>query len=338
MKTPIVITAFGTTTKALETYSFMNESISERFPGHEILWSYSSRMVKDWIKKRRNIDLKHPHEVLYELKERGHTWAVVQSLHLICGHEFYRLIEEVKQSPARTSVGLPLLSSPKDYEAVVQGLGGRFQDLETQAMILVGHGTDHPIWCSYVALHHMFRERFGPNIYVGVVEGHPSRDRIVNAVIGSGIKRVLLVPLMLVAGNHFQEDLDGDDGSWKANFEEKGVAVSVDPTGLGYKREIIDIFCRHMKEALDVSLGPVRKISAQNRDMSKEYSYEAQGVVSQSLSNAMFMVELKDSRTVLAHTSGIMRRHFVKILPGDKVTVELFSHHPTRGRIMFWHC
>ncbi len=336
MKTPIVMAAFGTTTKAIETYSFMNESISERFPGHEIIWSYSSRMVKDWIKKRRNIDLKHPHEVLYKLKERGHTWAVVQSLHLICGHEFYRLVEEVKQRSVRTSVGLPLLSSPRDYEAVVQGLGSRFQDLETQAMVLVGHGTDHPIWSSYVALNHMFRDRFGPNIYVGVVEGHPSRDGIINAVIRSGIKRVRLIPLMLVAGTHFQEDLAGNEDSWKTNFEEKGVAVSVDPTGLGYKREIIDIFCRHVEEALDVSLEPVRKTGAQNRDMSKEDGYEVQGVVSQALSNAMFIVELKDSYTILAHISGSMRRHFVDILPGDKVTVELFSHDPNRGRIIFF--
>jgi sirohydrochlorin cobaltochelatase len=79
MKTPIVMAAFGTTTRALETYSFMNERISARFPDHEIFWSYSSRMVKDWIKKRRNIDLKHPHEVLYELEEKGFSWAVVQS-------------------------------------------------------------------------------------------------------------------------------------------------------------------------------------------------------------------------------------------------------------------
>ena len=59
---------------------------------------------------------------LEELKEMGYSWAVVQSLHLLCGHEFYRLVEEVKQSSVRTSIGLPLLSGPEDYEAVVQGL------------------------------------------------------------------------------------------------------------------------------------------------------------------------------------------------------------------------
>jgi len=252
MKVPIVMAAFGTTTRALETYSYIYKICNQRFPEHDILWSYSSRMVKDWIKKRRNIDLKHPHQVLSELKHRGHDWSVVQSLHLLCGHEFYRLVEEVKQSPVRTSVGLPLLSSPNDYEAVVQGLGSRFQDLENQATVLIGHGTDHPIWSSYVALHHMFRERFGPNIYVGVVEGHPSRESIVNAVIRSGIKRVLLVPFMLVAGTHFEEDLTGDKDSWKTAFEEKQISVSVETKGLGFYQEIVEIFCKHIEDALDV--------------------------------------------------------------------------------------
>lgn len=230
----------------------MNERLSACFLGYEILWSYSSRMVKDWIKKRRNIELKHPHQILAVLKEKGHQWAVVQSLHILWGHEFYRLVEEAKQSSVRISVGLPLLSNPEDYEAVVQGVGARLSDLENQAVVLVGHGTDHPIWCSYVALNHMFRERFGPNIYVGVVEGHPSRDEIVDAVERSGIERVRLVPFMLVAGTHFQEDLTGDGDSWKTVFEEKQISVSVETKGLGFYQEIVEIFCKHIEDALDI--------------------------------------------------------------------------------------
>ncbi|MBW2345386.1 MAG: sirohydrochlorin cobaltochelatase [Deltaproteobacteria bacterium] len=252
MKIPIVITAFGTTTRALETYSFMNERISERFFDHEIIWSYSSRMVKDWIKERRNIELKHPHQILAELKERGHQWAVVQSLHLLAGHEFYRLIEEVNQGHVRTSVGLPLLTSPEDYEAVVEILGTRFPDHEKEAVVLVGHGTDHPIWSSYVALQHMFREMFGSNIYMGVVEGYPSRKKIVTDVEKSGFRKVRLVPFMLVAGTHFQEDLTGEKDSWKIAFEEKGISVSIETKGLGYNQAIVDIFCKHIQDALDV--------------------------------------------------------------------------------------
>jgi sirohydrochlorin cobaltochelatase len=252
MKTPIVMAAFGTTTRALETYSFIDEICRERFPDHEILWSYSSRLVKDWIKKRSNINLKHPYEVLAELKERSCSWAVVQSLHLLCGHEFYRLVEEVKRGSVRTSIGLPLLSGPEDYEAVVQGLGSRFSDLEDEAIVLVGHGTDHPIWSSYMALHRMFRERFGPKIFVGVIEGYGSRDKIVENVKKAGFKKVRLTPFMLVAGTHFQEDLAGDDDSWKTAFEEREISVLFERKGLGFCKDIVEIFCMHTKDALDV--------------------------------------------------------------------------------------
>ncbi len=252
MKIPIVITAFGTTSSALETYSFMNERISERFFDHEIIWSYSSRMVKDWIKKRRNIELKHPHQILAELEEKGHQWAVVQSLHLLAGHEFYRLVEEVNQSPVRTSVGLPLLTSPGDYRAVVKILGTRFSDHEKEAMVLVGHGTDHPIWSSYVAIYQMFRERFGPKIFMGVVEGYPARKKIVTDVEKSGFRKIRLIPFMLVAGTHFYEDLAGDKDSWKTAFEEKGISVSVETKGLGFNQGLVDIFCKHIQDAIDV--------------------------------------------------------------------------------------
>lgn len=69
MRIPIAMAALGTTTKAMETYVFIAEICRERFPDHEILWSYFSRMLKDWTKKRRNIELKHPHQVLAELKK-----------------------------------------------------------------------------------------------------------------------------------------------------------------------------------------------------------------------------------------------------------------------------
>ena len=76
-KPPIVIATFGTTTRALKTYDFIDHILHAEFPGHEIRWAYASRMVRDWIKKRRDIDLKHPHEVLAVLADAGHSWAAV---------------------------------------------------------------------------------------------------------------------------------------------------------------------------------------------------------------------------------------------------------------------
>lgn len=252
MKIPIVIAAFGTTTRALETYSLINERLIERFPDNEILWSYSSRMVKDRIKKRQNIDLKHPHQVLFELKEKGYTWAVVQSLHLLNGHEFYRLVDESQNCGIRTSIGLPLLSSPEDFNKVITALQDSFTTHEDEALVMVGHGTDHPCWSVYVALNQMLREKLGLKIFTGVVEGYPAKEKIVEEVKKAGFKKVRLIPFMLVAGVHFHQDLAGYEDSWKSTFEKEKIYVTLETEGLGVYPGIIDIFSQHIQEALDV--------------------------------------------------------------------------------------
>jgi len=69
--------------------------------------------------------------------------------------------------------------------------------------------------------------------------------------------------------------------------------------------------------------------------MSKEEGIEVEGRVVEPLPNAMFRVELENGHIVLAHISGKMRMHFIKILPGDKVTVQLSPYDLSRGRITF---
>ncbi|MGD8880439.1 MAG: translation initiation factor IF-1 [Desulfobacterales bacterium] len=69
--------------------------------------------------------------------------------------------------------------------------------------------------------------------------------------------------------------------------------------------------------------------------MAKEEPIVVEGIVLETLPNAMFKVELENKHQVLAHISGKMRMHFIKILPGDKVTVELSPYDLTRGRITY---
>ncbi|MEJ2158396.1 MAG: translation initiation factor IF-1 [Desulfobacteraceae bacterium] len=69
--------------------------------------------------------------------------------------------------------------------------------------------------------------------------------------------------------------------------------------------------------------------------MAKEEPIRVEGTVLETLPNAMFKVELENKHQVLAHISGKMRMHFIKILPGDTVTVELSPYDLTRGRITY---
>ncbi|MBU0991771.1 MAG: translation initiation factor IF-1 [Proteobacteria bacterium] len=69
--------------------------------------------------------------------------------------------------------------------------------------------------------------------------------------------------------------------------------------------------------------------------MAKEEPIKVQGKVLETLPNAMFKVELENKHQILAHISGKMRMHFIKILPGDTVTVEISPYDLTRGRITY---
>jgi translation initiation factor IF-1 len=67
----------------------------------------------------------------------------------------------------------------------------------------------------------------------------------------------------------------------------------------------------------------------------KEEAIKVEGIVKEPLPNAMFNVELENGHKILAHISGKMRMHYIRILPGDKVTVELSPYDLTRGRIIY---
>ncbi|HNP49128.1 MAG: translation initiation factor IF-1 [Bacteroidetes bacterium] len=69
--------------------------------------------------------------------------------------------------------------------------------------------------------------------------------------------------------------------------------------------------------------------------MSKQANIEQDGVITEALSNAMFRVELENGHEIIAHISGKMRMNYIKILPGDKVKVEMSPYDLTKGRITY---
>ena len=76
-------------------------------------------------------------------------------------------------------------------------------------------------------------------------------------------------------------------------------------------------------------------MAPQREIMAKEETITVEGTVVEALPNTMFRVELANKHVVLAHVSGKMRMHFIKILPGDRVTLEISAYDPTKGRIVY---
>lgn len=251
---PIVIAAFGTSTKARASYSHLDAQFRDRFPGHEIIWAWSSRMIKDMGSGQAQNSVSSPHEVLTALAQQDHAWAVVQSLHLLAGHEFIRLVEETKESPIRTSIGLPLLTSPDDYQALCTSLAPLINGHPDQAILLVGHGTDHPAWSAYPALQYFMRQHFGSRVFVGVVEEClPSSKEVIADLRAAGHKKVCVIPLLLVAGMHFHRDLAGEGkDSWLSLLSQADISVEIIEQGIGMVPAIAEMFCRHIEDALRI--------------------------------------------------------------------------------------
>ncbi len=253
MQIPIVMAAFGTTSKAEATYKIIDSRIKEIFPEHEVHWAYSSRTIKGLIRSKKDKVIKHPHEILQQLQADGYTWAVVQSVHLTCGHEFYRLLEEIESVRIRSSVGMPLLTTPDDHFQTATCLEPLILDHPDKAILLMGHGTDHPSWTAYPAFQQTLRQIFGDRIFVGAVEHYPPSEGLIAQISNAGFKHVLLVPFLLVAGMHYQNDLMGNaPESWLSRLESAGLRVDAVAEGIGRLPCIGDIFCNHIKEALDV--------------------------------------------------------------------------------------
>ena len=265
MTPPIIIAAFGTTSKSRAVYKQVDANFKRHFSRHQILWAFTSRIVRRHLDKNK-INLRSTEEVLADVAEQGHPWAVVQSFNMICGHEFHRLVEEAQHPDCRVSVGHSLLCSPRDHHAVAVALAPVFTRDESEAIVLVGHGTDHCAWTTYPAFYHRLREMYGQRVFGGIIDdGWPGRDTIIRLIVDAGFDRVRLMPLMLVAGIHFEEDLAGSGDSWKTALESHGIQVVLENEALGARPPIIDIFTEHIRSALAViPATKARKLSRPN--------------------------------------------------------------------------
>ena len=126
-----------------------------------------------------------------------------------------------------------------------------YDDGET-AICFMGHGTEADSNQVYTKMQETLTAAGHKNYFVGTVEATPSLDDVIAAVKESGLKKVVLRPLMIVAGDHANNDMAGDeDGSWKTEFEKAGFEVTTVVEGLGSVPAIQDLFVQHAQAAVD---------------------------------------------------------------------------------------
>ena len=264
MKKAILVVSFGTSyheTRKKTIEAFENK-IKESFKDYDFYRAFTSGMIINKLKKRDNMFIDNPSEALEKLYNAGYQEVVVQSLHIICGDEYNKLKDMVAQYEDKfdkISIGRPLLTYIDDYRETVEAVKKDLDKMDIdEAVVFMGHGTEHESHSSYPAIEYMFRD-YGINAFVGTVEGYPELEQVIKKLKNRNIKTVDLLPFMLVAGDHAINDMASDEeDSWKTILEKEGFNVKVHVKGLGENPYIQEKFKNHaldcMKELQEASI------------------------------------------------------------------------------------
>ena len=260
MKPVILVTSFGTSYNDSRhiTIGAIEDAIREKYwQDYDIRRAFTAQIIIDKLKKRDGITIDNMTEALDRCVEDGVKEIVVQPTHLMAGLEYTDVKDELDKYADKfdkISLGDPLLTSDDDYKKVAAAIKenmASFDDGKT-ALCLMGHGTEADSNQVYTKMQETLTAAGHKNYFVGTVEATPSLDDVIAAVKESGFKKVVLRPLMIVAGDHANNDMAGDeDGSWKTEFEKAGFEVTTVVEGLGSVQGIQDLFVAHAQAAID---------------------------------------------------------------------------------------
>ena len=257
--TELLVVSFGTSynDSRRETIGPIEKAMQKAFPDYAVCRGFTSQIIIDHVNKRDGEVIDNVTEGLDRAVANGVKTLVVQPTHLMNGLEYTDLKDELagySDSFEKVVLGEPLLTSDADFQTVMNAIVDatkEYDDGET-AICFMGHGTEADSNQVYTKMQETLTAAGHKNYFVGTVEATPSLDDVIAAVKESGCKKVVLRPLMIVAGDHANNDMAGDeDGSWKTEFEKAGFEVTTVVEGLGSVPAIQDLFVQHAQAAID---------------------------------------------------------------------------------------
>lgn len=257
-KPVILAVSFGTSynDSREKTIGAVEKAIADANPDCEVRRAFTAQTVIDILKERDNIETDNVDEAFERLVSDGVKTLIVQPTHVMNGYEYDDLIAAVdtyRDKFDTVSIGAPLLTSDDDYSRVADALieDTKAYSNEETAIVFMGHGTEHSANATYTKLQQTFDSKNAGNYFVGTVEATPTLEDIVAAVKASGCKKVVLQPLMVVAGDHANNDMAGDEeDSWKSVLTAEGFEVECVLKGLGEIKAVQDIYSDHVKDAV----------------------------------------------------------------------------------------
>lgn len=258
-KKAILVVSFGTSYNETreKTIDVIEEKIADAYPDFEVRRAFTSQTIIDKLKTRDGLEIDNVQQAMQKLVDDGFEVVVVQPTHIMAGKEFEDMLEQVEpfmSGFSRAITGEPLLTYSEDFEATAKILVEETSkyNKEGTGVVFVGHGTEHDANAVYAALEEELAEQGADNYFVGTVEGDPAIEDVMSKVEAAGSNKVVLLPFMIVAGDHATNDLAGDgEDSWKMQFIAAGYETECEIRGLGEYPGIQDLIVIHVQDAMD---------------------------------------------------------------------------------------
>ena len=256
----IMVVSFGTSYNDSReaTIGAIETAIADAYPEYEVRRAFTSQIIIDKLKERDGLEIDNVEEALDRAAADGVKTLVVQPTHLMNGYEYTDLADALKDYEDKFEqvvLAEPLLTSDEDFEAVAKAIAeetASYDDGQT-AICFMGHGTEADSNGIYAKLQEKLTAGGYENYYIGTVEAEPSLEDLMEALAAKGTyTKVVLEPLMVVAGDHANNDMAGDEeDSWKSQFEAADYEVECILKGLGELPAIREIYAAHTQAAID---------------------------------------------------------------------------------------
>lgn len=257
MKKALLAVSFGTShLDTLEkNIAAIESELADALPDRRLLRAFTSGMIIKKLRERDGVQIPNVAQALEQLAAEHYTDVLIQPTHVLNGEEFDKLCAQAQPYAGRFErlrFGAPLLTTVEDYRALIDAvLLSLPEKRDDTDVVFMGHGTEHHANAVYAMLDYMFRDLGREDVHIGTVEGYPALDEVRRRVAErKTVKNVILMPLMIVAGDHAKNDLAGENAdSWKSVFQRDGYAVACILSGLGENGAVRKIFVDHARAA-----------------------------------------------------------------------------------------
>lgn len=261
-KDAILVMSFGTTypeTRA-QTIEATVKQIQAAHPDTKVVLAFTSHIIIDRVKANEGISIPTPEEALSQLKAEGYTRVALTSLDIIPGMEYnYKtaVYDIHKTDFKKMTMGTPLMywmgqeEQRDDVEDTMKAIGSQLPKLgQNDAVLIMAHGTPDPANAYYSVMQDRLNDLYGGKVLIYTVEGKPNLEDVISKLKAQNIKNVTLMPFMMVAGDHANNDMAGDEpDSHKSLLQAEGFNVKTYLHGLGENQNIRQLFTNRADEA-----------------------------------------------------------------------------------------